>query len=349
MTRITLAPREVSVIITGRCNLSCRHCGVDNPREDLPLSVWEAILDRLVEARVPQLVITGGEPLFRKDFREFLRLVLDRPFRFSLNTNAVWMTPENAGALAAAGGRLSSVMAGLDGPDAETHDALRGEGTFERATAGIRNGLEAGLPLITNCTVTRLNWNRVKETARYALEEAGAPAAKFTPLLAAQHGIPGWLHGDPVMLLSAGRDVAELEEAGAHVYGPLLLMYRLAENALAERLPRERGRAFGCGGCVNKLVIASDGGVIPCDYLNGFVIGRLPGEPLNEILLSRKASEFKEIVSMPRALNAECSRCEYLSVCSGGCPVNPLLTGNLPGKDELSCVKILVEALKSLP
>ena len=111
MTQVTLAPREVSVIITGRCNLSCRHCGVSQPGEDLSLKVWEAILDRLAEARVLELVISGGEPLFRKDFPEFLRLVLDRPFRFSLNTNAVEMTPGIAGALADAGGRLSSIMA----------------------------------------------------------------------------------------------------------------------------------------------------------------------------------------------------------------------------------------------
>ncbi len=349
MTQVTLAPREVSVIITGRCNLSCRHCGVSQPGEDLSLKVWEAILDRLAEARVLELVISGGEPLFRKDFPEFLRLVLDRPFRFSLNTNAVEMTPGIAGALADAGGRLSSVMAGLDGPDAETHDALRGKGVFNRAVAGIRNGLTAGLPLVTNCTVTRLNWDRVRDSARYALNEVGVPAAKFTPLLAAQCGIPGWLHGDPVMLLSAGREIAGMEAEGARVYGPLLSMYRLAEDALAGKLPREHGRAFGCGGCVNKLVVASDGGVIPCDFLDGFVLGRLPGQTLKEVLLSGKTAEFKEILSMPRALNPECARCEYLPVCSGGCPVNPLLTGDLPGKDELSCVKILVEALKSLP
>ncbi len=349
MTEVTLVPREVSVLITGRCNLSCGHCGVRQSGVDLPLGTWERILDRLVEARVLELVISGGEPLCRPDFRDFLGLVLERPFRFSLNTNAVEMTAENAAALAKAGQRLTSVMAGLDGPDAPTHDALRGTGVFAGAVLGIRTALGAGLPVITNCTVTRLNWNRTRETADFALSDLGVPGAKFTPMLAAQCEIPAGLHASTAMLLSAARDLAALKETGAPVYGPLLSMLEMAEKAAKGLLRQEKGRAFGCGGCVSKLVVAADGGVIPCDYIDGFVLGRLPDRPLNEIVRSGAAREFMNIVAAPRALNPECAECQYLSVCTGGCPVTPLLTGELPGKDDLSCVKMLVEALASLP
>lgn len=346
MTEVTLAPRSVTALITGHCNLKCAHCGVRSPGDDLPLSTWERILDRLQEARVLELVISGGEPLARRDFGDFIGMIMERPFRFSLNTNATLLTPTTASLLAEAGSRLTSVMAGLDGPDAETHDALRGPGTFKKAVEGVRQAVGAALPVIINCTVTRLNHDKVIETALYALDGLRVGAAKFTPVLAAQCAVPAHFHGDMAALVRAG--LALLDLGDPRVYGPLPDIARLARDALAGRSRRTGGGAFSCGGCTGKIAVAADGSVIPCDYLDGFVLGRLPDQPLNEIMVSRKTAEFLSILSARRAENPDCMLCEYLDVCPGGCPVNPLLRGEPTGRDEISCVRNLVEALKSL-
>jgi radical SAM protein with 4Fe4S-binding SPASM domain len=346
VTEVTLAPRSVTVLITGHCNLKCAHCGVRSPGDDLPAATWGRILDRLLEAKVLELVVSGGEPLARRDFGDFVDMVIERPFRFSLNTNATLLTSKTASLLQKAGPRLTSVMAGLDGPDAETHDALRGPGTFKKAVEGVRRAVEAGLPVIINCTVTRLNHDRVLETAGFALNELGVGAAKFTPVLAAQCAVPDGFHGDLAGLVRAG--LALLDIGDPRVYGPLADIARMARDTRDKRSQRTRGRAFSCGGCTGKIAVAADGSVIPCDYLDGFVLGRLPDQPLNDIMVSRRTAEFLSILSARRAENPDCAMCEYLDVCPGGCPVNPLLRGEPTGRDEISCVRNLVEALKSL-
>lgn len=349
MTEVTLAPRDVNLLITGRCNLSCGHCGVKSTGDDLSLPVWKEILDRLVEARVLELTLSGGEPLCRPDFPEFLKLVLDRPFRFFINTNATELRLSTAELLQNAGARLVSVMAGLDGPDEETHGFLRGSGAFHKAAKGIENAVKAGLPVTVNCTVTRKNWNRVREIADLALNTLGVQSIRFTSLLAAQSHIPAHLHCEPWMLLAAGRDLADLAGNGGSVHGTVLNMYNRALKAAEGTLPVSDGWAFSCGGCRTKLVITNTGNVIPCDYIDTFILGRLPGTSLNAIMESPEAARFRAILSKPRSAHPECARCGYLRVCTGGCPVNPLLTGNPSGKDELSCVRTLVKALKSLP
>jgi radical SAM protein with 4Fe4S-binding SPASM domain len=346
VTEVTLAPRNATILITGRCNLACAHCGVRPPGNDLPVATWEGILDRLVDAKVLELVVSGGEPLARRDFGDFVTRITERPFRFSLNTNATLLTSATAILLKRAGSRLTSIMAGLDGPDAETHDALRGRGAFQKAVEGIRLAVEADLPVLINCTVTRLNHDRVIRTADFALNGLGVGAAKFTPVLAAQCAVPDGFHGELADLVKAGLDLVELGDP--RVYGPLQDIARMAVDTLHGAAGQTGGRAFSCGGCSGKITVAADGSVIPCDYLDGFVLGMLPGQTLNEVMASKQTAEFLSILAARRAENPDCRLCEYIDVCPGGCPVSPLLRGEPTGRDEISCVRNLAEALRSL-
>ena len=59
---------------TLRCNLNCIHCGSDCYKEamspDMPLPDFLKVLDSIIPHVLPNktmVVITGGEPLMRKD------------------------------------------------------------------------------------------------------------------------------------------------------------------------------------------------------------------------------------------------------------------------------------------
>ncbi len=129
--------------LTMRCNERCLHCGSrcgDVKSEELPLEVYKRILDEVkaeFSPRLPQICITGGEPLLRKDFFEILSYAHALGFSWGMTTNGTLITKEVARKLAKAG--MNTVSVSLDGL-AEQNDMLRQTpGGYERALQGIRN------------------------------------------------------------------------------------------------------------------------------------------------------------------------------------------------------------------
>ncbi|MGH7162508.1 MAG: radical SAM protein, partial [Planctomycetota bacterium] len=123
-----------TLIVTYRCDLSCGMC-------DLPLRGHRGgemdtaglcgVLDAMRDLGVLGVGITGGEPLLRKDLFAVAAHGARRGLLVHLNTNGSLVDGEAARRLADAG--VASVNVSLDGPDAETHDRLRGRpGSFRR-------------------------------------------------------------------------------------------------------------------------------------------------------------------------------------------------------------------------
>ncbi|MDR0798864.1 MAG: TIGR04133 family radical SAM/SPASM protein [Dysgonamonadaceae bacterium] len=128
---------------TLRCNLSCLHCGSDCSKEasdpDMPLPDFLKVLDSItphVDRHKTIIVLTGGEPLMRKDLAECGRAFYEREFPWGMVTNGYGLTPERLSELLQAG--LRSMTVSLDGLTPATHDWMRGRsGSWERAVRAI--------------------------------------------------------------------------------------------------------------------------------------------------------------------------------------------------------------------
>jgi MoaA/NifB/PqqE/SkfB family radical SAM enzyme len=134
------SPKLVRVDATWICNLNCKHCqtamfrGVDHP-EDLSTDQMLSLFGQLAAVGTQNVGLLGGEPLARKDLEALLRRLRDLAIRTSVTTNGL-LLPRHAGLLA----DLSfAVAVSFDGPDAASHDFIRGPRGFVRA----RRGLEA--------------------------------------------------------------------------------------------------------------------------------------------------------------------------------------------------------------
>lgn len=100
--RIGRVPLSGSIEVTGRCNLRCAHCYMTGYRDEAELRTHEIlrVLDELADAGCVQLLITGGEPLLREDFREIWRHAKKKGFLLTLFTNAALADAETAAFLA---------------------------------------------------------------------------------------------------------------------------------------------------------------------------------------------------------------------------------------------------------
>ena len=84
-------PRLVFWELTKGCNLRCIHCRATATElcspNDLPTSECKRIIDELAEYAPLILVLSGGEPLFRKDVFELAQHARQGGLRVALATN----------------------------------------------------------------------------------------------------------------------------------------------------------------------------------------------------------------------------------------------------------------------
>ncbi|HEX6202497.1 MAG TPA: radical SAM protein [Thermoanaerobaculia bacterium] len=139
------------------CNLACTHCFVscsptNHTHEHLSLATVRRHLDEAVALGVKEYYFTGGEPFLNPEMEAILAATL-AVGPATVLTNGLLLDPERCrrlAALAAAADYSLDLRVSLDGYDAAAHDAIRGEGAFERALAGLGNLVAAGLlPVVT--------------------------------------------------------------------------------------------------------------------------------------------------------------------------------------------------------
>lgn len=128
---------------TLRCNLQCLHCGSDCTREsvtpDMPSADFFKALDAIsphVNPNKTIIVLTGGEPLMRKDLAQCGKEFYKRKFPWGMVTNGYGLTPERLNKLLQSG--LRSITVSFDGASPKTHDWLRGKsGSWEQAKKAV--------------------------------------------------------------------------------------------------------------------------------------------------------------------------------------------------------------------
>ncbi len=147
--------------ITRACALSCLHCRAEaHPRPDprqLTNEEGMSLIGQIAEIGNPILVVTGGDPLMRRDVFDLLAYAVQKGLRTSLTPSATALvTPKNLARVRETG--VSRIAISLDGPSAVVHDRFRGfSGSYERTRQIMRDVTDAGLSLQINTTVSRYN------------------------------------------------------------------------------------------------------------------------------------------------------------------------------------------------
>lgn len=127
-----------------RCNLHCPHCLDDTSVPELSPADRARIAGVLADAGLLGVDISGGEPLLVKDLPVLARRIASNGHTVVSVTTNGWHLTRRAEELADA---VDAIRVSLDGPDAASHDRVRGAGSFPRACAGIIAAAAAGIPV----------------------------------------------------------------------------------------------------------------------------------------------------------------------------------------------------------
>ena len=190
------APICLTWELTYACNLECVHClsssGRRDPRE-LTTAEAKTVLDELHDLQVFYINIGGGEPMIRRDFFELVEYSIGKGIGVKFSTNGAFIDADKARRLAAMD--YLDVQISLDGTDAVTNDAVRGDGSYATAIRAMDHLRDAGFverngPFKISVVVTRHNVDQLDEFK--ALADAYGAQLRITRLRPSGRGADSW-------------------------------------------------------------------------------------------------------------------------------------------------------------
>src|SRR5579863_2783032 len=172
-------PMEVSIEVTRRCPLECRHCYNNLPMSDkaarkseLSLDEYRRLLDELAAEGCLWILFTGGEIFARADFLDIYAYAKSKGFLITLFTNGTMITERVADFLVEYPPFAIEIT--LYGATRETYESLTQiPGSYDRCMRGIRLLQERNLPLKLKTVPTTINRHEVYEMKRMAEEDFG--------------------------------------------------------------------------------------------------------------------------------------------------------------------------------
>lgn len=312
-------PLALHLELTRRCDLRCAHCFAaagprDTPQagEDAELSLAEldALFAELATLGSYRLGLTGGEPTLRADLLPIIDAALARGLAPCLTTNGQSLDAKLAGELGAR--PLLWLNLSFDGARAETHDRLRGHGSFARARAAAAE-LAGRARFSLAFTIWSGNVDEVEACVALA-QTLGAEAAVFRPLYPVGRAVDGALQpsftayqgaldrltalaGDSVADAAGapGQAVVELC-AGAEAFAPSTR--EVARAALA---------GSGCGAARLVASISASGRVSPCSFLGAsFEAGSLREQSFAQLWQAGASFQRLRVPSTPGGFAGGC-------------------------------------------
>ena len=167
------APLYVAWQITNECNLACLHCIEESGpgkafKDELDEAQIFSILGQFMEHEVPYLSFSGGEPMVHPLFFKMVEFVCARDGQLKIETNGHYLTPENCDRMKELG--VKAVQVSLDGATRATFNRMRVRGDFDKATDGVKNLRNAGVPIEVNYSPTYFNVHEIGTAIDLAYE-----------------------------------------------------------------------------------------------------------------------------------------------------------------------------------
>ena len=363
-------PYVVSWNLTYRCNLACEHCyldaggtpqvGTENfaDRSELGTEECFRVIDEIA-AFAPECItiLTGGEPLLRRDILEIVRRASERGLWVVVGTNGVRITENVAKRLAEAGARGLSLS--LDALDPDRHDGFRKvRGAWRNTVEGAQILNKTGLPFIVQTTAGSHNLGELDAIADFAHDRLAAKVwnlyflvptgrgqfvsditpAQYDEVLASLYRIQQKYNRRMLVNAKCAPHYIKTVLENARRPSP-----RIQDGPLVQ-IRTYSGGAGGCPAGTHYMGIRPNGDVTPCPYLPVFA-GTLRNSSLADLWTS---SELFTGIRRRTSLGGRCGECEMNGHC-GGCRARAYgMTGDLMAEDPL-CTHIPGQVRRRLP
>ncbi len=317
----------IQLDITNACNLSCAHCYHAHHKNSgaLTYEQWISVIDQyqclLKKLHMePRITLCGGEPLLCPFLLPLLDEVRSRfpDCQLLLLSNGTLVSEKIANALRKAN---VHVQVSMDGPDATRHDAIRGNGSFEKAVSGCRVLKDVGVTFHHLAVLSKRTSGWIEDFFKLP-KKTGAMEMHFVRL------VP---EGLALKMLTSGDDAPLNPSELKHVYETILRQSRLSGVNTSTRGPlwhlidERLGSSNNIG--MSAFVVG---------YRGEFKVSSRVSAVLGNVMQDSMEKLFLDHPVMRKLRRGEidvCGQCQHYNKCRGDRNVSYATYGHFFGPD----------------
>lgn len=319
--------------LTSRCTLDCKMCYIHRHEHDREAingekdtAWWIDLANQAAKAGTLPVLLTGGEPMIRRDFDEIYLACKNAGLLVSVNTNGTLINGEKIRFFKENPPQKLNIT--LYGTSKETYAGLCGNGeVFEKVTEAVKNLKEADINVKLNYSVTPQNIADAPKALDFARElqipiqpvtymfppirtECGEMSERLTP----QEAAKAQFEWQKKLLGDGFSDYLKNKGKAPPLYADI----------------GECGERINCRAGSTTFWVTWKGEMTPCGMMTR------PSVPIDD---------FKEAWEKIRAkrkeifLPQECTGCEYRRDCDMCAAVSYAETGKFNGKPDYVCRK----------
>jgi AdoMet-dependent heme synthase len=337
----SLAPNVIAWESTRACNFACVHCRAQAQKLPDPnqLTTQEALnlVDQIADLCKPVLIISGGDPLKRKDIFQIASYASSIGIRVVMSPSGSDITPHVIEKMKISGVKMISIS--LDGSTSEIHDNFRKvPGAFELALKNMSYARQGGLAFRVNTTVTQHNLDDLSNILK----------------LVTQMGAKEW---DVFMLVPTGRGKVNMEISPKQYEETLQFIYNVSQTSsipvkmtcapqfmriIKQKEQKDSAKSTPIGrhangrGCMagnGFCFVSHSGEIFGCGFLP-ISAGNIRQQNFKQIY--QQSPLFLELRNQG-LLKGKCGKCRYKTIC-GGCRARALSVHKSHLEEEPYCI-----------
>lgn len=309
--------------LTTKCNLRCGHCASScneqERQEELSEKEMLEVTRQIADMGLRWVSLTGGEVLLKKGWNHVVKCLTERNVRVHLITNGTLITEQIAEQMKEA--NLHMVSVSLDGTK-EIHNAIRGEGSYEKTCRKLSYVKECGITLGCITSVMKENLSLLSEMkeelirigiSQWQLQLAfpeGNMKVKKESLLEPK---------DVRTFINLAYELS-LDNRIRIILPDNVGYYTWEEQNLRSDGTKGKTAWQGCSAGIRSFGILSNGDVVGCTSIRSaeFLEGNIRERRLSDIWEDKKCFNWRRQFSK-ECLQGVCRECRYVDICLGGC------------------------------
>ncbi|MBN2399000.1 MAG: radical SAM protein [Candidatus Aminicenantes bacterium] len=340
LARAKNVPFAFDLELTARCNLDCRHCYINLPADNPGVQKTELSFDQIADI-VNQSVamgslwclLTGGEPMLRKDFSEIYLMLKRKGLLVSVYSNACLISEEHIALFKKFPPRHIEVT--VYGATAETYERVtRRPGSFRAFQRGLHLLLDNGIQVRLKAMAMRSNVAELPAIAEFCRKQT-MDFFRFDPLLHLR------FDGDPAKNEDIRAERLHADEIVAIEQGDeerfTVMKNNCEQFVFSADEHHDCRHLFRCGTGRNGFTVSPEGHFHLCSSLrHRDCIVDLKKTTLSEAWNSL-VPRVRAMTSSDPEFTRKCRACPIVNLCLW-CPAHAHLeTGRLDGWSEYFC------------